>query len=269
MANKRMFSKTVINSARFLKMPSSSRLLYYDLGMAADDDGVVEAFMVMRMTGATEDDLRVLHSKGFIKILNEDLVAYITDWKQNNTIRADRKIDSVYQELLLEVCPDVVLMQSKQRSDRINYIPDGTDMGQSQDSPWTDMGQHSIDKNSIDIDNNSIIYNSNNNSIYSNNSNTVYKEFNTVILSKYPGNKTKSVRDKKVPKLLEKYSPEELERCIDRYAKDCIGREKKYILNESTFWNGRYMDYLDCNYTDNLSGKEALTETKRSKLSEF
>ena len=46
MAERRMFAKSVINSARFLTMPPSSRLLYYDLGMAADDDGVVEAFMI-------------------------------------------------------------------------------------------------------------------------------------------------------------------------------------------------------------------------------
>ena len=68
-----MFAKSVIGSARFLRMPSTSRLLYYDLGMQADDDGVVEAFSVMRTTGATEDDLRVLASKGFISVLNDDL----------------------------------------------------------------------------------------------------------------------------------------------------------------------------------------------------
>ena len=42
MAERRMFSKTITNSARFLMMPPSARLLYYDLGMAADDDGVVD-----------------------------------------------------------------------------------------------------------------------------------------------------------------------------------------------------------------------------------
>ena len=40
MAERRMFSKSVIGSARFLRMPASSRLLYYDLGMQADDDGM-------------------------------------------------------------------------------------------------------------------------------------------------------------------------------------------------------------------------------------
>lgn len=90
MAERRMFAKSVIGSARFLRMPSSSRLLYYDLGMQADDDGVVEAFSVMRTTGATEDDLRVLCSRGFVTVLNDDLVAYITDWTRNNQIKKDR-----------------------------------------------------------------------------------------------------------------------------------------------------------------------------------
>ncbi|MCQ2507591.1 MAG: hypothetical protein MJ097_02240 [Dorea sp.] len=103
MANRRMFSKDIVNSARFLRMPQTSRLLYYDLGMAADDEGVVEAFTVMRMTGSTEDDLRVLAARGFIKVLNEDLVSYITDWKCNNQIRADRSKESIYHNLIVQV----------------------------------------------------------------------------------------------------------------------------------------------------------------------
>lgn len=84
-------------------MPPTSRLLYYDLGMAADDDGIVEAFSVMRTTGATEDDLRVLASKGFVKVLNEDLVTYISDWSTNNQLRKDRYRPSVYAELLVKL----------------------------------------------------------------------------------------------------------------------------------------------------------------------
>ena len=98
-----MFAKSVIGSARFLRMPPSSRLLYYDLGMAADDDGVVEAFSVMRTTGAVEDDLKVLVSKGFVTVLNEDLVAYIVDWSKNNQIRKDRYQPSIYQNLLVQI----------------------------------------------------------------------------------------------------------------------------------------------------------------------
>lgn len=103
MAERRMFAKSIIGSARFLRMPPTSRLLYYDLGMYADDDGVVEAFSVMRQTGATEDDLRVLVTKGFVNVLNEDLVSLITDWNTNNFIRSDRYHPSIYKDLVLQL----------------------------------------------------------------------------------------------------------------------------------------------------------------------
>ena len=103
MAGRRMFARSVVGSARFLRMPQSSRLLYYDLGMAADDDGVVEAFSVMRMTGASEDDLRVLAARQFVKVMNDDLVSVILDWKKNNQIRKDRYTPTIYQKELFEL----------------------------------------------------------------------------------------------------------------------------------------------------------------------
>lgn len=83
-----------------MRLPQSSRLLYYDLGMMADDDGVVEAFPVLRSTGATEDDLHVLVARNFITVLNDDLVSYINDWHENNYIRSDRYTPSVHADLL-------------------------------------------------------------------------------------------------------------------------------------------------------------------------
>ena len=99
MAERRMFSKTITQSARFLKLPVEARLLYYDLGMAADDDGYVEAFTVLRMTGIREDELHRLHSSGLVEVLNEDLVTHITDWKLNNYIQKDRYKRSAYADL--------------------------------------------------------------------------------------------------------------------------------------------------------------------------
>lgn len=100
MANRRMFARTVVGSSRFLRMPQSCRLLYYDLGMEADDDGFVEAFGVIRKTGATEEDLRILIDRGFITAINEDLLCYIPAWLENNQIRKDRYTASIYHELL-------------------------------------------------------------------------------------------------------------------------------------------------------------------------
>lgn len=100
MAERRMFSKKIVGSARFLRLPATARLLYYDLGMQADDDGVVEAFTVLQMTHADEADLNALVERGFIRILNEDLVALVIDWKTNNLIKKDRYRPSFYSDLL-------------------------------------------------------------------------------------------------------------------------------------------------------------------------
>ena len=112
-----MFSKRIVESARFLKMPPSTQALYFHLGLHADDDGVVEGYNVMMQTGATEDDLKILVAKNFVTVLNDDLVTYINDWRENNRIRADRKVDSIYKDLLLKMLPDIEIQHAKARAD--------------------------------------------------------------------------------------------------------------------------------------------------------
>lgn len=83
-------------------MPVSARDLYYQLGMSADDDGIVEAWNIMKLCNASDDDLDNLVRKGFVQILDsEDLIAFITDWDINNQIRKDRKHESIYKKLLI------------------------------------------------------------------------------------------------------------------------------------------------------------------------
>ena len=79
-------------------MPPTSRLLYYDLGMNADDDGYTEWFTIVRMSGSTEQDLQVLQANGFVKVF-DDNVLVILDWKENNFIRSDRYTPSKYIEI--------------------------------------------------------------------------------------------------------------------------------------------------------------------------
>lgn len=98
MASRRMFSKTITNSSRFLMMPPTSQLLYIHLSMNADDDGFVEHFPVMRMVEAKPDDLKVLSSKGFVKIF-DDQVLVVTEWKENNYLRSDRYSPSKYLQI--------------------------------------------------------------------------------------------------------------------------------------------------------------------------
>ncbi|MDN3073244.1 DnaD domain protein [Enterococcus faecalis] len=117
MAQRRMVSNTIVRSARFLKMPPTSQNLYFHLIMNADDDGVVEAFPIMRMIGSTEDDLKILMAKTFVYVLNDDLVTFINSWTEHNKIRKDRKVDSIYKDLLLKVVPDIDYRESKKKSE--------------------------------------------------------------------------------------------------------------------------------------------------------
>lgn len=97
MAERRMFAKTIIDSDAFLDMPTSARLLYYDLGMRADDDGFVNSpKKIMRMIGASDDDLKVLVTKKFI-IPFESGVVVIKHWKIHNYIAKDRYTETKYK----------------------------------------------------------------------------------------------------------------------------------------------------------------------------
>ena len=100
MANRRMFARSVTGSGRFLRMSAQARLLYYDLGMEADDDGFAEGFARLAATGSKEEHLFELEQRGFITIPDrENLVVHITDWEVNNQIRKDRYTPSVYRSV--------------------------------------------------------------------------------------------------------------------------------------------------------------------------
>ena len=140
MANKRMFSKAIIQSVKFIKMPTSTQNLYFHLSMDADDEGIVEAFKVMRMINCSEDDLRILVAKGFIKILNEELLTWIVDWETHNVIRADRKVVSIYHDLLVKLLYNTELCQF---DNQVSANP------QPSDNQVTTKCLHSIVENSI------------------------------------------------------------------------------------------------------------------------
>lgn len=92
-----MFSPKITSTDKFLDMPVSSRELYFQLGMNADDDGFVTPKKIMRMIGCTEDDLRVLITKGFV-IPFESGVIVITSWCVNNLVRKDWYQETIYKD---------------------------------------------------------------------------------------------------------------------------------------------------------------------------
>lgn len=98
MAERRMFSKSIIDSDLFLDMPATTQMLYFHLAMNADDDGLSnKAKRIMRMIGASDDDMRILIVKQFV-ILFESGVIAITHWHVHNSIRQDRCKSSMLPE---------------------------------------------------------------------------------------------------------------------------------------------------------------------------
>ena len=154
MAIRRMFSQRITGSSRFLRMPISSQALYFHLGINADDDGVVEAYNILRYTGIAEDDLKVLVAKGFVKILNEDLVSYIVDWREHNLIRADRKVNSIYKDLLLQILPEIEVLAPRERVDVAkNKLIKKLESGRPVDGQWSAQDRLGKDRLIIDMKN--------------------------------------------------------------------------------------------------------------------
>ena len=81
-----MFSLKVIDTDAFLDMPISSRLLYYELSIRADDDGFISSpKKITRMVGCSEDDLKMLIMKRSMLTKNH-----------NSSLRKTGCIQSVY-----------------------------------------------------------------------------------------------------------------------------------------------------------------------------
>ena len=98
MAERRMFSKTVIDSDHFLEMPASSQLLYFYLALHADDDGLINnAKSLTRMIGCDKEDLQQLIEQKFLISFDSGIVA-VRHWKMHNVIRKDTYTPSRFAE---------------------------------------------------------------------------------------------------------------------------------------------------------------------------
>ena len=96
MAIRRCFSKKIVRSDDFLDLPATTQLLYFQLGMEADDRGYVNnARSVIKITGCGVGDLEMLISKRFV-LLREERLILIKGWRINNTIQPTRISETLY-----------------------------------------------------------------------------------------------------------------------------------------------------------------------------
>lgn len=101
-----MFSISIIDTDKFIDMPATARLLYYDLAMRADDDGFIGSpNKIVRMIGSSPDDMKLLIAKQYI-IPFPSGVCVIRDWRVHNYIQKDRYTPTRYQEEMAQLIQD-------------------------------------------------------------------------------------------------------------------------------------------------------------------
>lgn len=205
MAQKRMFTMKIVDSDAFLDMPLSSQCLYYHLNMRADDDGFVgNPKKIMRMIGASEDDLKVLIAKKFLLYFDTGIVA-IKHWWMHNTLAKDRYNETAY----IEEKASLKIKDNKSYTFNTDDVKMLTNCYQNVN---TDLDKISIDKNSIDTD----------------------TEKDTDI-NNTPSNEGARKKNNKAPlfdKIKEFTSNEELQNILNSFLKFKLSKTKNYNLEQ-------------------------------------
>lgn len=222
MGDKRMFSKVITESDAFLDLPLSTQALYFHLAMQADDDGFVSSpSKTIRMVGASKNEYDLLLAKKFI-LAFEDGIIVIKHWLMHNCIRKDRYKPTVYikqkETLYLKENNAYTTDFTKGEPVRLSLgIPDDNQM-EPEGIPVVGVDKVSIDKVKLnkDIDE---------------------------VWQVYPRKEGKKDSYAKLPKILNQYTKEQLIKAIKKYARTVS--DKQYLMQGSTFFNGRYLDYID------------------------
>lgn len=128
MANKRMLSRAIVASDRFLDLPPTAQLLYFHLNMRADDEGFVDGIKgIQRSVCCTDNDFIILVSKGFLLDLG-DSVAVIRHWRVHNTLRKDRCKSTLYTQLRNKLNYDIngiYFLKENGNQSETNWQPNG------------------------------------------------------------------------------------------------------------------------------------------------
>lgn len=159
MAEKRMFSRVIIDSDAFLEMPLSAQALYFHLSMRADDDGFVGNPQRMRtMVGASEDDLKLLIVKRFLLPFPSGVMV-IKHWRLHNTIKSDRYKPTTYIEELDTLTLDgnrayTEAHKAYTEECEIECLQSGTNLEPIRNQNGTNLEpkwNHRLDKNRLEV----------------------------------------------------------------------------------------------------------------------
>lgn len=222
MAKRRMFSLDIIDTDLFLEMPQSSRLLYYELCMRADDDGFVSSpKKIQKMVGCNEDDFKVLISKKFLIPFDTGVVV-IRHWKIHNYIQKDRYKETIYLD-------EKKQLNQEKNGSYTKCIQDGY------------TGKVRLEEGKEDIP--------------SSNDEEMKKHFE-LIWEIYPNKKGRAkaegyffgwLKGRNINKSIKRLTDEQMYYAVRKYAKECEDNkiEQQYIKHGDTFFNSYILDYVE------------------------
>ena len=138
MADKRMFSLSVVDTDWFLDLPLSTQALYFHLNMRADDDGFVDApNSIVRKIGASKNDFDLLVAKRYVLRFESGIIV-IKHWRMHNTIQKDRYHPTQFQDEMKKLAVkdnksytdnlDIIRNVSKSDTKRIQNVSSGLDI---------------------------------------------------------------------------------------------------------------------------------------------
>lgn len=105
MAQRRMFSKQIVQTDAFMDMSPTAQNLYFHLSMEADDDGFVSnPNRIKKLLGSNADDYKILVAKRFILVFKSG-ICVIKHWMIHNYIQKDRYLPTTHvkEKNLLEI----------------------------------------------------------------------------------------------------------------------------------------------------------------------
>ena len=261
MSNRRMFSNDIVDTDYFLDMPISARALYFHLGIYTDDEGFVKNPRRLTLSvGCSNDDLRILADKGYIIPFPSGVVV-ITDFFTHNTIRKDRKKETLFKTERMCLQLNNGRYELVNTGKEIACQPSGNQIAtilQPNDNQVETICQPNdrISKDNISKDNITKVKSN----IYVANFECIWKI--------YPRKQDKALAYKAYnARLNDGYSEDELLTATKAYATECKKKDtpREYIKLAKTFFgpNTPFIDYLKAGEENAESNPDPEAERQR------
>lgn len=156
LANRRMFSKDVVQTDDFMMMTIEAQNLFFHLGIIADDDGFTNNYKTtMRMIGVEQNALKELENQGLIYEFKESGVLVIRVFLLSNSIKRDRYTKTIFQDEFKQLTIKNNKYYLKNDDGKTSNFDNGTKMepewnqdGTKMETEWNQPG--TTDKNRLD-----------------------------------------------------------------------------------------------------------------------